>query len=134
MGTPTGAAVSLQGIPQPAELAGLPVDTEGPVFAKPWVAQVFAIVIELHRHGLFSWADWTERLSTQIALVRERGEADLGDTYYQHWLTTLELMLYDKNVMQDVEVRQYAVRWRQAYLNTPHGKPVALSSGDDKPA
>ena len=31
---------------------------EPPVFAAPWEAQTFALVVSLHDAGLFTWSDW----------------------------------------------------------------------------
>jgi nitrile hydratase accessory protein len=83
------------------KLSGLASDGEGPVFAQPWEAQLFAMVLELARQGVFSWAEWTKMLGVEIAAVRDRGEADSGVTYYRHWLVTLEQILSEKGVVQD---------------------------------
>ncbi len=112
------------------KLLGLTPDGEGPVFAQPWEAQLFAMVLELTRQGVFSWAEWTKMLGVEIAAVRERGEADSGTTYYQHWLVTLEQLLSKKGVVQDSDVQSRMTKWREAYLNTPHGQPIQLVSGD----
>ena len=47
---------------------GLPLgDDNAPVFAEPWMAQAFAMVLTLHQRGLFSWPEWAEALSAAIA-------------------------------------------------------------------
>lgn len=116
------------------KLPGLVSDGDGPVFAQPWEAQLFAMVLELSRQGVFSWAEWTERLGVEIAAVRDRGEADSGTTYYRHWLVTLEQLLSEKGVVQHSDVQSRATQWREAYLNTPHGQPIDLSAGDSSQA
>lgn len=82
--------------PELEALAGMPLDEDGPVFKEPWQAQAFALALRLHEQGLFTWAEWAERLNRAIAAARAGGDPDLGDTYYHHWLATLEGMVADK--------------------------------------
>ena len=35
--------------------ADLPRDDDGPVFREPWEAQAFAMTLELHQAGQFTW-------------------------------------------------------------------------------
>jgi nitrile hydratase accessory protein len=74
-------------------LPGLPLDAGTPVFKEPWEAKAFAMTIALHDRGLFTWPQWAEALSQQIAQAQAAGDADLGDTYYQHWLRALESLV-----------------------------------------
>jgi nitrile hydratase accessory protein len=74
----------------PAGLADLPCDAQGPVFAQPWQAQAFAMTLRLHERGLFTWAEWAQRLSGTIRDAQARGDPDLGDTYYEHWVQALD--------------------------------------------
>lgn len=76
-------------------LPGIPLDAESPVFNEPWEARAFAITVALHERGLFTWPQWAEALSRQIELAHAAGDADLGDTYYQHWLHALESLVND---------------------------------------
>jgi len=76
-----------------AGLPGMPADADSPVFNEPWEARAFAMVLALHQRGLFTWPQWAEALSHQIALAQAAGDADLGDTYYQHWLRALESLV-----------------------------------------
>ena len=48
-------------------LPGLADDGSGPVFASPWQAQIFSLVVGLHESGCFSWNEWAEALSREIA-------------------------------------------------------------------
>lgn len=80
-------------------LAGIPVDDDGPVFKAPWEAQAFALVIRLHEQGLFTWSEWTEQLGQSIAAARARGDPDLGNTYYEHWLAALETLVTTKGLV-----------------------------------
>jgi nitrile hydratase accessory protein len=115
---------------QTEKLAALPVappgDDEGPVFAEPWQAQVFAMTLQLHEEGRFTWQEWVEVFSSQIAAAAERGDPDLGDTYYDHWLRALEEIVTKKQLMSDEERAERQEAWAQAAASTPHGEPIIL--------
>lgn len=113
-----------------SRLAGLPADRDGPVFAEPWQAQAFALAVALHQAGCFTWREWAEALSREIEDAQRRGDADLGDTYYLHWLNALESLCLGKTGLTPAEVVARKEHWRRAYLATPHGKPVRLAAGD----
>ena len=38
-----------------------------PTFDEPWQAQAVAITLKLQQAGLFTWAEWTQYLSREIA-------------------------------------------------------------------
>lgn len=103
-----------------------------PVFGEPWQAHAFAIVLQLHERGLFSWPEWARVLAAEIDAARQRGEADLGDTYYRHWLGALESILADKGASTAVELARYRDAWDHAAERTPHGEPIALEPRDFK--
>ncbi len=107
-------------------LPGQPRDEAGPVFTEPWEAQAFALALELHEAGHFTWAEWTETLSAEIKAAQARGDPDLGDTYYEHWLAALERLAAEKGLVPAGDLAARKAAWRQAFLHTPHGKPVAL--------
>ena len=106
-----------------------PGDDDGPVFREPWEAQVFAMTVHLHAADYFTWPEWTEALSTEIAAAKDRGEADLGDTYYHHWLRALEALLVGKGLENTLAIDERVETWRRAYLATPHGQTVELDAG-----
>ena len=112
-----------------APLPFQPRDDDGPIFREPWEAQVFAMTVQLHAADYFTWPEWTETLSTEITVAKERGEADLGDTYYQHWLRALEALLVEKGLETTRAIDERMETWRRAYLATPHGHTVALDKG-----
>ena len=79
---------------------GLPSDVDaGPKFAEPWEAKIFAIIVGLSRDGLFSWADWVECFSKEVAAATAL-EATGGDEvpYYEQWLNAAEKLLISKGV------------------------------------
>ena len=110
-------------------LPTLPLDDEGPVFAEPWQAQAFAMTLELHRSGHFSWKEWAEHLAAEIAAARARGDPDRGDTYYYHWLAALEKLVAEKGLASAAELGTRKQQWDQAARSTPHGQPIEL--GED---
>jgi nitrile hydratase accessory protein len=111
----------------------LPRDADGPVFREPWEAKAFAMAVRLAEAGVFSWAEWTEALSAEIAAAREAGDADLGDTYYMYWMRALETLVAQKSGLVAGDIEACAEQWRRAYLNTPHGQPIDLEAAQ-KPA
>jgi nitrile hydratase accessory protein len=110
----------------PLELPGFPRDEQGPVFREPWEAKAFAMVLRLHEHGLFSWAEWADALAHEIRAARARGDADLGDTYYQHWLRALETIVARKGATSPDELARCRLAWAEAAERTPHGRAVEL--------
>jgi nitrile hydratase accessory protein len=114
----------IQGLP------GLPQDEQGPVFKEPWEAKAFALVIRLHERGLFDWTEWADALATEIRAAQASGDADLGDTYYQHWLRALETMAARKGAATADELARYRDAWAEAAERTPHGHAVELTAGD----
>ena len=110
----------------PLELPGFPRDEQGPVFREPWEAKAFAMVLRLHEQGLFSWAEWADALAHEIRAARARGDADLGDTYYQHWLRALETIVARKGATSADELTRCRLAWTEAAERTPHGQAVEL--------
>ncbi|MDP2005746.1 MAG: nitrile hydratase accessory protein [Rubrivivax sp.] len=103
---------------------------EEPVFAEPWQAHAFALAVSLHRQGLFTWAEWAQALAAQIAAAQAAGDADLGDTYYQHWLATLEQLVAAKGASSAAELETHRRAWDHAADRTPHGQPITLRPDD----
>ena len=110
------------------EFPALPRDKDGPVFNQPWEAKAFALAVRLSEAGCFTWPEWVRIFSREIKAAQERGDPDLGDTYYQHWLNALERICAAKGLVGGEDMRRRKVTWRRAYLNTPHGRPVDLSA------
>jgi nitrile hydratase accessory protein len=116
----------------PLDIPGLPRDAQGPVFREPWEAKAFAMALRLHERGLFTWSEWAAALSQEITAARKRGDPDLGDTYYQHWLRALETVVEHKGAASAEELARYRHAWAEAAERTPHGAPIELptSIGD----
>lgn len=109
---------------------GLPADSQGPVFHEPWQAQAFAMTLALHAKGVFAWSEWAAMLGETIKAAQAAGDPDTGETYYNHWLATLERMTAEKAVTTRADLTAYRDAWEHAAARTPHGRPIELKAGD----
>jgi len=121
---PQAAAAAVRAIPN------IPVDADGPVFREPWEAHAFAMALTLHAHGLFTWTEWAATLADEIRRAQSAGDADTGETYYRHWLATLERLVAEKGVASHATLDRYRDAWDHAADRTPHGKPIELRPDD----
>jgi nitrile hydratase accessory protein len=112
------------------ELQSIPRDVDGPVFRAPWEAQAFAMAVTLHERGVFTWTEWAAALAAQIKRAQAAGDADTGETYYEHWLATLENLIAEKGVTTRETLHGYRDAWDHAAHRTPHGQPIELTPGD----
>jgi nitrile hydratase accessory protein len=112
------------------EVPSIPRDAGGPVFREPWEAHAFAMALTLHGRGVFSWKEWAATLADEIKRARAAGDPDTGETYYQHWLATLERLVAEKGVTSSDALRRYREAWDHAADRTPHGKPIELKPED----
>jgi nitrile hydratase accessory protein len=108
----------------------IPRDEEGPVFREPWEAQAFAMALALHARGVFTWTEWAAALATEIKRAQVAGDADTGETYYRHWLATLENLIAEKGVTTAATLHRYRDAWDHAADRTPHGAPIELRPDD----
>ena len=109
---------------------GIPRDANGPVFRAPWEAHAFAMALALHEGGLFAWSEWSAMLGEEIKKAQAAGDPDTGETYYHHWLATLERMVAAKGATSAQALAQHYHAWERAMHRTPHGKPIELSAED----
>jgi nitrile hydratase accessory protein len=108
----------------------IPRDDEGPVFRAPWEAQAFALALTLHERGLFTWTEWAATLADEIKRAQAAGDPDTGETYYYHWLATLERLVAEKGVTSSETLTRYRDAWDHAADRTPHGQPIELKPED----
>lgn len=109
---------------------GIPCDAKGPVFREPWEAQAFAMALALHERGVFTWGEWATTLGDEIKRAQAAGDPDTGETYYRHWLNTLERLVAAKGVTDTATLVRYRDAWGHAAERTPHGKPIKLTPED----
>ena len=117
---------------RPADLAALPADQDGPVFAEPWQASAFALAVHLSERGAFAWSEWSAALGHEIQAAAQRGPEEAA-AYFHRWLDALERLCREKGLVDAAEISRRREEWRQAYLNTPHGEPVALTAATPDP-
>jgi nitrile hydratase accessory protein len=111
-------------------MPGIPTDADGPVFRAPWEAQAFAMALTLHARGVFTWAEWADALGNEIKRAQAKGDPDTGETYYRHWLATLERLVATKGVASSETLDRYRNAWDHAAERTPHGSPIVLEAED----
>jgi nitrile hydratase accessory protein len=93
------------------------------VFEQPWQAEAFALAVHLNAAGAFTWTEWANALSAEIAAA---GEGDDGARYYEHWLAALEGLVKSRGLAGADALAERKEAWAEAYRTTPHGKPVLL--------
>ena len=91
-------------------------DNDTLVFNAPWEAKSFALVVQLHQQGHFTWPEWAERLGAEIAAA---GAADDGSRYYQLWLSAAEKLVAEKALCAGAELEG-----RKAKLQADQGGPA----------
>jgi nitrile hydratase accessory protein len=116
---------------------GLPrgADDE-PVFHAPWQAQAFAMTLQLHARGLFTWPQWAAALSARLATVASDAPTDpqqAAASYYGQWLAALEDLVQARRAGTADELQRHASAWDRAAHRTPHGLPIELRDEDFAP-
>lgn len=114
------------------------IDQSERVFAEPWQAQVFALTMRLAEAGHFTWTKWTQHFGAHLrAAAAAEGTADDATPmpavdspeYYAVWLDALESLLIERGFTSAGDLASLKQAWTEAYLCTPHGKPVLLGAG-----
>ena len=110
--------------------AGTPIprDVDGPVFAEPWQAQAFALVVALQNRGVFTAQEWAEALGAEIREALASGGCRDGSDYYERWCEALEHLLIEKGLASHTSVDARSAAWERAAEATPHGKPILLEN------
>ena len=111
-------------------IPSIPCNVEGPVFREPWEAQAFAMAVALREGGLINWNEWAEILGDEIKRAQAAGDPDTGETYYRHWLATLERIVTEKGLADSATLARYRDAWDHAADRTPHGEPIELRPED----
>ena len=125
----SAAGTTLRSLGRNDEL-NIPRDEHGPVFREPWQAEAFALAVSLQERGLFTWKEWAATLGDEIKKAQAAGDPDTGETYYWHWLATLERILAEKGIAAPALLARTRDAWQRACARTPHGAPIALRADD----
>jgi nitrile hydratase accessory protein len=120
---------SLRSLGRNDELS-IPQNSDGPVFREPWEAQAFALAVSLNERGLFTWKEWAAVLGDEIKKAQAAGDPDTGETYYRHWLATLERIVAEKGLTDAGMLARTRDAWEHACARTPHGTPIELRPDD----
>jgi len=89
--------------------------------------------VALHERDVFAWSEWTSVLADEIKRAQSGGDPDTGETYYRHWLATLEKLVAAKGVATLETQHHYRDAWDHAADRTPHGSPIELRPEDFRP-
>jgi nitrile hydratase accessory protein len=111
-------------------VTSIPRNDDGPVFREPWQAEAFALALSLHERGLFTWNEWAATLGDEIKKAQAAGDPDTGETYYHHWLNTLERIVAEKGLVNARQLARTRHAWERACSRTPHGTPIELQPSD----
>ena len=98
-----------------------------PVFSEQWHAQVIALVDLLVADGKIEAEAWSQTLGAELDRRVTDPAMDPDSIYYGAFLSALEQILDRSQFAPRAEVDRRQQDWRAAFLNTPHGKPVALA-------
>jgi Nitrile hydratase beta subunit, C-terminal len=129
--------------------AALPGDAGEPVFAKPWQAHAFAVVMSLYRDGHYNWAEWDDYLGYHIqapghfggASVEGANGADIGEAeadttranysrflaecekdgarFYHLWLAAAEQLLDAQGLVPKAELEERIAAFAKAEREGP---------------
>lgn len=104
----------------------LPMGDDGaPVFCTPWEARVFAMTLQVHQAGAFTWTEWSEALGAELA--KDDDGNGIVVSYYEHWLAAFENLLEQKSVAGSGTLSVLKEAWAEAARTTPHGTPIELA-------
>jgi nitrile hydratase accessory protein len=111
----------------------IPRNEEGPVFREPWEAQAFALALSLNQRGLFSWKEWATTLGEEIRKAQAAGDPDTGETYYRHWLATLERIVAAKGLAEATTLARTRDAWQRACARTARRSSYGRATSANKP-
>ena len=94
-------------------------------FEEPWHAQVFALAVALNEAGHFTWPEWTELFGANLQTLRAANNLTGDEGYYVAWVSALEQMMIQKDIVAPDALTSMKSLWTEAFLNTPHGAPVS---------
>ena len=76
--------------------AAPPTTGDTPVFAEPWQARAFAVVVKLCQDGHAEWDEFQRRLIAEIGAADAAGDDTTG--YYEHCLAACERLLVERGL------------------------------------
>jgi nitrile hydratase len=142
-------AVPTLAVPKRQAGAALPRDEAEAVFAEPWQAHAFAVVMSLYQDGHYSWAEWDDYLGYHIqapghfggatpedADAAGTGEAEAdpsrtnyspflaacerdGARFYHLWLAAAEHLLDARGLVSEAELGERVAAFEKAERQGP---------------
>ncbi|MCS0502729.1 nitrile hydratase accessory protein [Ancylobacter mangrovi] len=95
-------------------------------FAAPWEAQIFAMVVELHKSGMFEWRDFADRLSREL-------HAHPDEAYYHCWARAALDLLMEMGLVDEAELLAQSlavIRYRaQDHHHVARTTPITVVPG-----
>jgi nitrile hydratase accessory protein len=78
-------------------LINAPLDENNEViFANPWEAKAFALVVQMHQEKRYTWTEWANQLSFEISESNKKNEKE--EDYYLLWLKAAETLVVTKGL------------------------------------
>lgn len=102
------------------------------IFIEAWHAQSLALAYAMIQAGRFTPSKWAEALGFALKDAEAKGMPDTEDSYYHAVLGALERLAASDVGISQQSLDQRKRDWEAAYNNTPHGKPVLLSAGNER--
>jgi nitrile hydratase accessory protein len=84
-------------------LVDAPLDANNEVvFANPWEAKAFALVVQMHQEKRYTWTEWADQLSCEIRKSNRENEKE--ESYYLLWLRAAETLVVTKGLCAEDEL------------------------------
>ena len=81
-------------------------------FAEPWQARAFGLVVQMNAAGHFTWAEWVEAFSREVAAAEAAAAVGLpAPGYYEQWLAAAEGLMLVKGITshEQLAARRFAI-------------------------
>ncbi|MCX5254809.1 nitrile hydratase accessory protein [Streptomyces canus] len=81
-------------------------DMNAPTFDADWQRRAFGVAVALSEFGHYPWDAFQQRLIAAIGAWEATSATEQGSwQYYEHWLSALERVLVDHDLVADDEMR-----------------------------
>jgi nitrile hydratase accessory protein len=91
------------------------------VFEAPWQSRAFAMVVALHREGVFEWEEFRRRLIARIGAWDAVHGPEEPYAYYEHWLGALQDVLAARGIFDPAAVEALAAELAARPPGHDHG-------------
>jgi nitrile hydratase accessory protein len=109
--------------PTPPGDSTIPLSSDGdPVFAEPWEAKIFALVVNVYDQGRFEWKDFQQLLVEEISCSEGQGDPQ---SYYVNWAIAAERLFESLAVVDRSAIDQRVSELR------PDDKTIRLSKSGE---